>query len=1001
MAKASEQLFGQLAIAKKMVSKEQLDECLKEQAKSRKMGLAVRIGEMLCKKGYMRSLQVREILRLQGVKVRELGGFEILQKLGQGGMGVVYKARQKNLDRIVAIKILPPQLASNKAFIAQFFQEARAAARLNHPNVVRGIDVGEAGGFYYFAMEYVDGQPLQEMIGDEGALKEKKALRIIEQIGLALQHAAKNKMVHRDIKPDNILIDGSGNAKLSDLGLARVGTDASGQKSAEIFGTPNYISPEQARGEQNVDIRSDIYSLGATFYHAVTGVLPFEADSAAVLMTKHLNEEPVSPRKRNPLLSKNSCAIIAKMMAKDIAARYQSPEELVADVRAALAGRAPKYADVSESAVAAEPKRRGAPARRKPERASGRRAEVPGKNKSWLMPVIIVAAVVLIGIVLAVAMSSGGGGGAENDTPVPEKKVSKNEKRNTANSEKVKQAASENERKKPEHDERQMALFQAAERFFDDNKNNIEKYQEMIAKYSDVLTFAATSELGKKAQKKQAEITHLWWASAEKLFDEVTKKSGDAMKNDDYKTALAELKKFPWTSGKPIALLLEKLDNYKGMVGKRCARFVKKNVDKADKVLADGDGGDLEEVLQSLTSAKQSVLSDYAGEIQTRIDRINKARSELQAGKHEEAQDKVAKAYKKYRDRIFQHIRNRDYKTALEVLDKYPPEVADLKGLREKTEDLRGDLALLSDFLKDLEDGAAQPKSSRTYMHILKNEKNPVLFCGLNKAKKTISYRLAKSSPQHDLDLAKVSAFGMLELASNTRNTSAKSAMARACFCIYEVLWEDDKKARWLLVEEAVKNVENAKKSGLPVEGMVAKLESNKLYQSVAKRLKREEEEAALLADAKPGLAAFYYSGINFEPFFTKRTDKVLDFPGGKGWPAKLGKNNFSIRWLGLLNIQRPGDYTITVVTDDGARLLVDGNVLIDSWKDQGATPHSGDIKLDKGLHEIEIHYYQRGGGAHFQVFWERKGIKKQIIPVVNIFHTKTHLKGNILKLNR
>jgi serine/threonine protein kinase len=246
-------------------------------------------------------------------------------------MGTVYKAVQRSLDRVVAIKVMPPELGRNANFVKRFLREARSVAKLNHPNIVSGIDVGEVEGWRYFVMEYIDGVTVGEILRRGGAMDERRSIRIITQITHALGHAHKLRLVHRDIKPDNIMIAKDGVAKLCDLGLAKEPKEGgSTTEEGLAMGTPNYISPEQAQGESGIDIRSDLYSLGATFYHMVTGTLPFDGPNPAVIMTKHLLEPLPPPRTRNKALRRGTCQVIEKMMMKQREDRYQEPAELMA-----------------------------------------------------------------------------------------------------------------------------------------------------------------------------------------------------------------------------------------------------------------------------------------------------------------------------------------------------------------------------------------------------------------------------------------------------------------------------------------------------------------------------------------------------------------------------------------------------------------------------------------------------------------------------------------------
>jgi len=251
-------------------------------------------------------------------------------------MGTVYKARQLSLDRDVAIKVLSPELADDPAYVERFLREAKAVARLNHPNIISGIDVGDANGVKYFVMEYVDGTTVASLLRRGGSMDEERSLLIAQQICRALDHAYKNGLVHRDLKPENILITREGVAKLCDLGLAKLEDHAAAGETVHRMGTPDYNSPEQARGEAGVDIRSDLYGLGATLYHMFTGHPPFEATTPALVMTKHLTELPKPPRQRDPTVSPLGEVIVLKLLQKRREDRYQTPAECLQKVDEAV-----------------------------------------------------------------------------------------------------------------------------------------------------------------------------------------------------------------------------------------------------------------------------------------------------------------------------------------------------------------------------------------------------------------------------------------------------------------------------------------------------------------------------------------------------------------------------------------------------------------------------------------------------------------------------------------
>ncbi|MCI0343745.1 MAG: protein kinase [Planctomycetales bacterium] len=338
--------FGQIALRNNLVTKAQLLECLEIQKKMAGLGIVPKkLGEILVDKKYLTEAQVRTIFRLQGQEGghRSIAGYQILEKIGEGAMGAVFKAKQVSMDRLVAIKVLTPDLGKDSRFVGRFLSEARAVAKLSHVNIISGIDVGESNGVHYFAMEYVDGETLGARLRREGALPEAQAVEIALQIARALDHAHKHGLIHRDIKPDNIMIARNGVAKLLDLGLARMETPTSPARTEQgtALGTPNYISPEQARADSRVDIRADLYSLGATFYHMLTGEVPFTG-AATVVMTRHISEPPVPPHFRRPGVGAGVSAVTLKAMEKDPADRYQSPTELIEDLDRVKRGEWPQ-----------------------------------------------------------------------------------------------------------------------------------------------------------------------------------------------------------------------------------------------------------------------------------------------------------------------------------------------------------------------------------------------------------------------------------------------------------------------------------------------------------------------------------------------------------------------------------------------------------------------------------------------------------------------------------
>lgn len=305
------------------------------------------LAELLVANDFVTQRQLdRMKTEIEASKKSPIPGYRMKRKLGAGAMAQVFLAKQISLDRYVAIKVLPKKFSTNANFIERFHQEGRAAAKLNHPNIVQAYDVGQIADTHYFVMEYVDGHTVYDAIAKHKRYPERDAIDIILQIADALQHAHDKKFVHRDVKPKNIMITKEGVAKLADMGLARAVTDkeAAEQEKGRAFGTPYYISPEQIRGEVDIDAQADIYSLGATFYHMVTGQVPFDGENPSAVMHKHLKAELVPPDHVNPNLSAGVSEIIEMMMSKKRNKRYHNCNDLITDLKAVKGGEAPPIA---------------------------------------------------------------------------------------------------------------------------------------------------------------------------------------------------------------------------------------------------------------------------------------------------------------------------------------------------------------------------------------------------------------------------------------------------------------------------------------------------------------------------------------------------------------------------------------------------------------------------------------------------------------------------------
>jgi serine/threonine-protein kinase len=325
--------------------------------------------------------------------------YRLKEKIGSGGMADVYLADDLLLEREVAVKVLHAQFASDPVYIQRFRHEAQAAANLNHPNIVNVYDWGNEGDLYYIVMEYVEGRNLKEIIAEEGRLLPERAAEIAAEICSALQFAHRRNLVHRDIKPHNVVITNMGQVKVMDFGIARAGGGGMTQTGV-VMGTPQYISPEQAQGKA-VDGRSDIYSLGIVLYEMLTGRVPFDDPNPVTVTYKQVKEDPLPPSAVDPEIPPALEAVVMKALAKNPANRYQSAHEMKTDLQRFLEG-----VPVTATPVL-------------PETAAAAAADTETGDTSSRFPWAwvaagVVALLVVVGIILALVV---GGGGAKVEVP--------------------------------------------------------------------------------------------------------------------------------------------------------------------------------------------------------------------------------------------------------------------------------------------------------------------------------------------------------------------------------------------------------------------------------------------------------------------------------------------------------------------------------------------------------------------------------------------------------
>jgi serine/threonine protein kinase/beta-lactam-binding protein with PASTA domain len=344
------------------------------------------------------------------------GRYELLARVGGGGMALVYKARDLLLNRLVAVKVLRQQFTHDEDFVKRFRREAQAAASLSHPNIVSIYDVGQVEDTHYIVMEFIDGANLNEIIRERAPLQTEEAVKIAAQISDALEHAHLNQIIHRDIKPHNILIGNNGRVKVTDFGIARAVTSSTLTQTGSVIGSVHYFSPEHAKGVSTGE-KSDIYSLGIVLYQMLTGRLPFLGESPISVALKHLQDSFEQPRKVNPHIPQSVENIIMKAMRKNPQERYQSAREMLLDLETSLQPRrlneAPLYFNSDEDDEA--DRTRVIPALR-PDMRNTMEAPAIGRNddedrwnsqgledrkRRWIVPTVLgVLAVILIGVLI-------------------------------------------------------------------------------------------------------------------------------------------------------------------------------------------------------------------------------------------------------------------------------------------------------------------------------------------------------------------------------------------------------------------------------------------------------------------------------------------------------------------------------------------------------------------------------------------------------------------------
>jgi serine/threonine-protein kinase len=338
-----DRIFSLIVLKNKLADKEQVEACLRELIETTERGMAfITLGEIMISEGILTQKQVKAVeqarnLYLRSKKVEAIAGYKLIRKIGEGGMGQIYEARQLSLDRRVAIKVLPLEMVEDDSMVRRFEREAKQAARLSHNNIIPVYDFGKIPGEYYMVMEYVDGYNLEEIIERKGRLSERSSIGIVRQIGSALEYSHSMGVIHRDLKPNNIMISRDGKALLADLGLAkRLGSDVDTiTKTGVVLGTPSFMSPEQIVAPRSVGPACDIYGLGVSFACMVSGHLPFDSSDTMEIVRDLVDwKSPVKSLLDGVKVSPSLRKLILKMAAGRPEKRHANMAEVLAELDA-------------------------------------------------------------------------------------------------------------------------------------------------------------------------------------------------------------------------------------------------------------------------------------------------------------------------------------------------------------------------------------------------------------------------------------------------------------------------------------------------------------------------------------------------------------------------------------------------------------------------------------------------------------------------------------------
>jgi len=947
----------------------------------------------------------------------ELDRFEIQEKVGEGAMGEVYKARQISMDRIVAIKVLFPELAEDLKFAHRFMHEARAIGKLNHPNVVQGIDFGRSDKHLYFVMEYVNGPSLYEIL-KQGPLEEDEALEIGLQVAQAIEHGHGQGIVHRDIKPGNIMISTEGTAKVTDYGLAKRSEGDSGKSTGagKVLGTPYYISPEQARGDEDIDIRSDIYSLGATLYHIATGKPPFPGKNAPEIMSRALNERVPDPRKEKPELTSAFSKLVLKMTQKDRNKRPLSPAELVSEIRRTMRSSA---GERQRQSIGANLKRTlGRVVARTPEGESA----LSSRTKTAVAGILAAVGVVIILVFLLP------GAGNKKDNEISKKPVqNNNESRHVRRSPvgqptQTKESYAKEQMKKAEAElaEKARAAYLEVEAFAkgaSDVEAAVVRLHEMAASYS--------GPYAEKAKKLASELKQKWEIEGVNELNGRKQQAMQAIEELDYGKAVTIYHEFPVGLRKTAAgeeayrlgkmVLEQAMDKFKGIR------------DEAERLIAQGN---YDLATEKYNEALKFGIKEIVSQAKARIERIKNDAEKARLAKIEEDRKHAEYLYAGFFPQFSGFMEKGDFKEALEFCKRLLADesksavhrmvrqhmndaemvvrVQDagaeaIKGLKlqefsfelDGGRSVKGIVREIKEDIIDIEVSNMKGAiigieiariSGRTYielaLRVLGNTPESHFACGvyllLCKKDGSAAQKEFELAEKGGLDVSKYKP--MVEaMRKGELDTEAVELLAEFRKLI--------KRKKWKEVAEAADKLTGKYGKTKAVETSRAEIDKANT-EAMFKLAAEENAKTSKKMKLAPGLIGSYYNGRNFDDFKHRRIDAVVDFDWGNRPPHRdVRANNFSVRWEGFVVIPKSGRYTFIVNSDDGCRMWLNGQELFNDWVGRGAQDSSKQLTLKKGMYPIKIEYFEAGGAASAKLIWNVDG-NRQVIPADYLCHS-------------